>query len=195
MKRSKKLLIGASAFIISININAENLPGRTRNLNIFRHNKHMWAQLSATHNDSGNVLRDLACNCDNDDFELTLQARGKPFAILNKLGTFETLEDLENFFNNPVANAAAAKYLQKLEDQATRNAKAFAQDNLKEMLFSVDQDGKTVSDILQEKQMSGKLGCLLLKVSVDMIKEEIAVAEKREQEKREIETLINQVAG
>ncbi len=195
MKHSKRLLIGASAFIIAMNINAENLPGRARNLNMFRHNKHMWAQLSAMHNDSGNVLRDLACNCDNSDFELTAQLTGKPFAILNKLGTFETLQDLETFFNNPMANAAATAYLQKLEVQAANNTKAFAKDNLKEMLFSVDQDGKTVFDILQEKQNSGKAGCLLLKEVAEVIKQDIAYAEKREQEKKEIEELVNQISG
>ena len=189
MKHSKKLLVCATALIITMQSRAENLPGRTRNLNSLRYNKHVLVQAFTSENDSGNILRDLACNCDNEDFELNLQLTLKPFAMLNKLGNLEKLEDLEKLINNPLAEA----YLQKLSAQAERNAEAFIDDNLKEMLFSRDQDGKTISDILQEKQSSGKIGCLLLKEIVKEVKQDIMQKEERQKERKEIEETVSRM--
>lgn len=194
MKYSKKLMVCASALIITMHSNAENLPGRTRNLNILRYNKYMWLRTFASENDSNNILRDLACNCDNPDFELNLQLTLKPFAILNKLGHFEKLEDLEKLLdNNPIARAAAEAYLQKLSAQAERNGQAFIEDNLKEMLFSSDKDGKTVTDILEEKQSSGKMGCVLLKELFEVMKQDIIQKEEKQKERKEIEELVSRM--
>lgn len=201
MKHSKKLLVGATALIITMQSNAENLSGRTRNLNIFRCNKHMWVQSSAEHNDSGNIFRDLAYNCDSSGdhesgrspFRLNVTFSIEPFEMLNKLGHFETLQDLENFLSNPMSNPVALAYLQKLEAETADNMQAYTEDNLKEMLFSVDQDGKTVSDILQEKKASGKIGCILLNELFENMKRGIVQKELIQKEKKEIEDLVSRL--
>ena len=189
MTHSKELLICSAMLMIIQQGNAENVPGRTRNLNMLRYNKYVWAQVSSSEKDNHNILHDLACNCDNSDFELNFQSTVKPFAVLNKLGKLEKLEDLEKLLDNPLA----VLYMQKLLGQAERNTQAFINDNLKEMLFSRDQDGKTVSDILEEKQGSKKAGCLVLKAVCDVMKQEIVREEKRQEDKKEVEEWVNRL--
>ena len=187
--------------VITLQSNAENLSGRTRNLNIFRYNKHIWVQSSAEHNDSGNIFRDLAYNCDSladpesgrSPFRLNVVFSIEPFELLNKLGHFETLQDLERFLNNPMSNPEALAYLQELEAETGDNMQAYTEDNLKEMLFSRDQDGKTVSDILQEKKASGKVGCILLNELFEKMKQDIVHRELIQKEKKEIEDLVSKM--
>jgi hypothetical protein len=119
----------------------------------------------------------------------------RPFALLNKLGDFETDEELEEFLMNPKPSLVHLAYMQKLESEANRNMQAFTHDNLKEMLFSRDQDGKTVSDILEEKRSSRKAGCILVRKMVELAKQDIIQAEQKQQERQKIEELINQTAG
>lgn len=193
MNYSKKLLIGFMALTIAAQSNAQNLPGRTRNLNVFRCNQELLLQFYANKNDSGNVLRDLACNCDNADFELNLQSTIKPFGMLNRLESVQKIEDLEQLITDPVIVALAEIYTQRLLQQAERNIQVFVEDNLKEMLFSRDKDGKTVADILQEKQSTGKAGCIILKAFVDGMTDIMTQAEENQKEKKAIEESINKM--
>lgn len=66
MKNSKMLF--AVALAATMQTKTENLNGSARNLNILPLTKHAWVKLSASENDSKNILRDWACNCDNSDF-------------------------------------------------------------------------------------------------------------------------------
>lgn len=52
MEYSKKII--ALASMIVVQSNAENLPGRTRNLNFLPINKHMWIQFSTSERESNN---------------------------------------------------------------------------------------------------------------------------------------------
>lgn len=173
MKNSKKLLLlSAIAVAASIQGRTENLSGRTRDLSVLQFNKYMRLQFSTSSNGS-NFLRDLACNCDNPDFEFMQQTISKPFAVT------EELEALSNIFDNSIVNMAAiGEYLESKVAEVEKNKNNFIDDNLRELLFSQDQDGKTPFDILEEKQATGKLGCILLKLSFEALKEELRQADK-----------------
>jgi hypothetical protein len=193
MKRSKKLLMCAAAITIATHSNAaQNLPGRTRNLNLLPINKHMWIQFSAGQNDTGNILRDWACNCDNEDFEFNVQLTTKPHKMLVMINA---LGGLEKIMQNPELAAAAGSYFEKMSDQADRNIVAFIDNNLKEMLFSPDQNGKTVYNILEEKHATGEPVCVMLKELFDIYKEEIERQEEVQKDRQELEDAISKMIG
>lgn len=179
MKNSKILF--AAALVVTMQAKADNLNGSTRNLNVLPLTKHAWLKFSASENDSKNILRDWACNCDNHDFEIVVEIRGKPTAMA------EDLHAAMQVIDNPVAEMIILQaYINNIAAEVDNNLNDFAVHNLKEMLFSPGQDGKTAYDILEEKQSTGKPGCIALKKSFEAIKELIEVRE-HEKNSRQIE--------
>lgn len=104
------------------------------------------------------------------------EIRLKPIADIEDLHAFMQIAD------NPAAQMIILQaYLNNKQAESESNLNDFADHNLKEMLFSPDQDGKTAYDILEEKQSIGKPGCAMLKEGFEAIKE---LLEAREHEKK-----------
>ena len=194
MKYLKKILMGFAAIIFSMQSNAQNLPGRTHNLNLFCANEYMSTDASADQNGSHNVLRDMACDCDNLDGGLTIKIHIKYSALLDQLANeMGDLDNFEKLVDNPVIKASAKAYAKKLLSEAVHGGLAFIDDNLKEMLSSRDQDGKTVFDILQEKEKSGKKGCVLLKKIFERMEQEIQMREEIQRERLKLADMIHKL--
>lgn len=202
MKAEKRLLF--AILIGSLYIQTENLPGRTRNLNILRLNSNTYIEFSSNQSGSQNVFRALACNCDNPDFEMTIALKAKPIAAL---------QDLKKLFKNPVTKRLLLKACKKLaadqdinnidallRNPAIRvvamelyvnyilpaeweeNRKEFAEDTLRELL-SKDADGKSALDIVAEKQ--DELACVFVKELLEelsVISESMHSTEKNEKQ-------------
>jgi hypothetical protein len=187
----------------------ENLQGRTQNLNIIKVTENAWMELSAGKDDTQNILRDLARNADNPNFELSFKLTVKPFAILQEIEhdgvdnisndhvamqiarlvrkNNKKLEKKQGFIeslatHNPeVLLIVIGAYKAKKEAEAMRNVSR-SEPNYKELLLSPDQNGKTAYDFANEKGAAGHPGAVLLKMSFDEIKKNYETQEKEKKE-------------
>ncbi len=213
MNNTKGLLLVATTMVATMH-GAENLPGRTQNLNISKITENAWVELSAGKDDTQNILRDLARNANNPDFELSIKLTVKPFAILQEIEDdgvdnigneylamqiARLVRDsnkragkkqgfIESIVHDPIAMGFVfGAYMEKKEAEALRNGMKFEL-NLKELLLSADSDGKTVGELVDEKQAAGHPGAVLLKVLLNEVEKDIRKNEelkKQEEEKKE----------
>lgn len=178
MNNSKKVLLVAM-FLNPVWSKAENLPGRTRNLNILSLHKYISVHLSASENDSQNILRDLACNCDNPDFEMSIALKVKPFAFAADWQQFNEI------IKNPVMREAVMEqYEQAIMHRTQKNVENFFSYNLKELLRSKDSEGKSALDIVKDKP--DVMGCTALKEAFESMEEFFQNEEKQQNLEEEI---------
>jgi len=195
MKHSKKLLVCAIVSIFTIHGDAQNLPGRTRNLNIMRIDENMFIQFvpsekdgGDTVKDSGNILRDWAYHCDNPKFRIGIYTFVETYTPMNQLGM------IEKTGKNSAAKALALNAcLLTKAGEIEYNINAFVDNNLTEMLFSRDQDGKTVSDILREKKAEGNPGTMILQELVTDLQEIVKQRAAEKKDKQELEDSVSKM--
>jgi hypothetical protein len=210
MKNTRGLSLLIATTMVATMHAAENLQGRTQNLNIIKITENAWIELSAGKDDTQNILRDLARNSDNPNFELTIKTTIKPFAIIQEIERDGTDNISNDYFAMQIARLVRESnkgldkkqgfieslmtqnpeamlivwgaYKQKKEAEFQRNGMQFCDHNLKELLFSPDQDEKTAGDIADEKQAAGHVGAVVLKILFDDMKRDFI---KQEEEKKE----------
>jgi hypothetical protein len=93
-----------------------------------------------------NIIRQLAHSCGDENFEMGMQLRIKPFAV-NK-------------------------------DTIAAEAEEAYNENLRELLFSKDENGKTALDLVKEREKAtGCKDCTLMRESIQNLMREILKAE------------------
>jgi hypothetical protein len=186
------ILLSLTVFCIIFNITAkaENLPGKTRNLNMTPVlNKHMAMLLYATQDDSQNILYDLASHCDDRDFEMNARVSIKPFAILSDIRQKALFSAPGALINGTSEQSFLENILfsiqNQYEEEVEQNAFAFG-NNLKELLSLPGKDGKTAREILKGK--SG-IDCSALSLLFDTIEQKV---DEINQKKAQADALLQQ---
>ncbi len=195
MKHTKKIMLSAIISILTIHGSAENLPGRTRNLNIMRIAENVFIQFipidkdgGDTIKDSGNILRDWAYYCDNPKLRIGTHIFVDPHPSMNKLGMIEKTGK-----NSSAKSLALNAYLLTKAAEVEYNISAFVDNNLKEMLSSRDQDGKTVSDILREKKAEGDLASIVLEDFINDLQEGLKLRGLEQNGRQELEEAVSKM--
>lgn len=126
------------AAIVSFSLNATKMEFSIPSL---------YAKMSVATNDpyQKNILRDLACNCDNDDFEVIFQFSTKPNCMWKHIQSEITTKVPYRFM--PTEEAMELYFVQEL---GLNNAAQII-DGFVYYINLQDEDGKTPVDIVDEK--------------------------------------------